>query len=37
MIETFSEDPSSGARTIEDMWRRKGELVAALDQTDLVK
>ncbi len=29
MIETFADGPAPGTKTIEDMWRRKGELVAA--------
>ena len=28
MIETFADDEGSETKTIEDMWRRKGELVA---------
>ncbi len=28
MIETFADGPGSKGKTIEDMWRRKGELVA---------
>lgn len=29
MIETFADGPSPATKTIEDMWHRKGELVAA--------
>ncbi|MCZ6764277.1 MAG: VOC family protein [Alphaproteobacteria bacterium] len=29
MIETFADGPAPETKTIEDMWRRKGELVAA--------
>jgi len=28
MIETFADGPAPETKTIEDMWRRKGELVA---------
>ena len=36
MIETFADGPAPEAKTIEDMWRRKGELVAAENGRDAV-
>ena len=34
MIEIFADGPSPGTKTIEDMWRRKAELVAATSHRD---